>query len=220
MTEQTTNNTNPQLSIVLVVHDEAEALEQNLPVFLSHETDVPFEVIVVDDSSTDGTPDILKNMKEQYPHLHTTFFPQSVPNPSRMQLALYVGIKAAKSQRIVIADINRPPFTPTWIEGLVAEMDSNITEVAMVYSNSKNPEIVTFQSFTQLEDAEPLLRKAERRSGKGHQGRRMKFKRGLYDAVAISHERIYDAIRLFDQPVKGFDLIGLRLHVFFKNLTA
>ena len=154
MTIPESDNTKIQLSIVMVVRNEAEALEQNLPLFLSQECGLPYEVIVVDDASSDNTPDILKGMKKEFPNLHTTFFPQSVTNPSRLQLALYVGIKAAKSNTIVMADINRPPTSPAWIEGLGNEMSSPSTEVALVYSGRKNPEELTFQSFTQLEEAE------------------------------------------------------------------
>lgn len=220
MTIPESDNTKIQLSIVMVVRNEAEALEQNLPLFLSQGCDIPYEVIVVDDASSDSTPDILKEMKSKFPNLHTTFFPQSVTNPSRLQLALYVGIKAAKSNTIVMADINRPPTSPAWIEGLGNEMSSPSTEVALVYSGRKNPEELTFQSFTQLEEAEPLLLKAERRSGMGHRGSHMKLKRGIYDAVAVSRSRIYDAVKLCDRPVKFVQLLGLRLQVFFLNLTA
>lgn len=217
MTEQTNNNV-PQLSFVMVVHDDETAIEQHLAQFLQQECATPYEVIVVDDASTDNTSDLLKSMKVRYPQLHITFFPKSVINPSRLQLALYVGIKAAKSDAIVLADINRPPTSPQWIDGLAAEMGNHLSEVVMVYSGHKHPEKVAFQSFSQLEEAEPLLRKSERRSGKGHQSNHLKLKRGNYDAVAFTRNRIYDAIRFYDCPVKGLSLLGLRLRVFFKNL--
>lgn len=209
---------NTQLSIVMVVHDEGTVLEQNLPIFMTQPCDTTYEVIVVDDASTDETPDILKNLKEKHPHLHTTFLPPSVPNPSRMQLALYVGVKAAHGDSIVIADIHRPPTSPAWIDGLAEEMSNEGTELSMVYSDRKRTEEVTFQSFEQLEDAQTLLLKAERRTGKGHQGSRLKRKRGIYDAIAISKARVFDAIRLYDHPVKGGKLMKLRLLTFWKNM--
>lgn len=219
MTDETTKHTDLQLSIVMVVHDEGTVLAQNLPVFLTQSCDTLYEVIVVDDASTDDTPDILKSLKEHHPHLHTTFLPQSVPNPSRMQLALYVGVKATHSDCIVIADIHRPPTSSAWIDGLAQEMSNDNTELAMVYSDRKRTEDVTFQSFEQLEDAQILLLKAERRTGKGHQGSRLKRKRGIYDAIAVCKTRIFDAIRLYDHSVKGGKLLKLRLLTFWKNIT-
>lgn len=217
MLNDTTKNTNIQLSVVIVVHDEETALAENLPAFLTLSCDTPYEVIVVNDASTDNTPDILKQLKEEYPILHTTFLPKSVVNPSRQQLALYIGAKAAKSNWIVIADIHRPPTSSEWIDGLARETASGISEVVMVYTDRKNPEIVEHRAFTELEDAIPLLQKAERRSGKGHQGRLLKIKRGIYDAVAIHRDCIYEAIRQYDHRIKGSKLMGLRMLVFWKS---
>lgn len=217
MAEQTKKNPDLQLSVVMVVHDDDIALEQHLPLFLEQECDTHYEVIVVDDSSCDDTPNILKNMKEKYPLLHTTFFPKSVVNPSRIQLALYVGIKAAKSNHIMIADINRPPTSPNYIDGLAEALNGQ--EVAMVYTDRKRQEETVFQSFYSLEDAAPIIRKVERRSGKGHNSQRMKKKRGVYDAIAFRQERVFEAIRFYDQSVKGIELLRLRLQVFFRNMT-
>ncbi len=219
MTEKTTK-TDTKLSMVMVVHDQEEALEQNLPIFLSQTSKTPYEVIVVDDMSSDRTPDILKEMKEKYPHLHTTFFPPSVLNPSRLQLALSIGVKAAHSDWIVFSDINRPPTTEDWIDALAEELATNYPPEAMlVYSNRKHPEIISYQAFAQLEDAFPILHKAERKSDKGHKGKWMKAKRGLYDAAVVHRSRIYDAIRQYDLNIKGGRLLGLRMMVALKNLT-
>ena len=91
--------------MVIVVHDQAEALERNLPQFLTVASAAQGEVIVVDDSSADDTPNVLKLLKESNAHLYTTFLPKSVPNNSRLRLALNIGVKAAISQRVVFADI-------------------------------------------------------------------------------------------------------------------
>ena len=84
------------------VHDEAEALEKNLPLFLTQQSKRAVEVIVVDDDSTDETPDVLKRLKAEYPNLYTTFIPNSPPNPWRRRLALTVGAKAAKGDWMLL----------------------------------------------------------------------------------------------------------------------
>lgn len=216
ITDNLTKENRPQLSIVMVVHDQGDLLEQNLPLFLTQPCQTTYEVIVVDDTSTDNTPDILKELKKEHANLYTTFMPKSVPNPSRLRLAMSVGIKAAKGERIALTDIQRPPTSPEWIDGF---MEDHAAEVVMVYSQRKHPEIVSHQAWGQLEDAIPLLRKTERRSVRGHQGKWQKIRRGLYDAVAVNHDRIFDAIRYFDQTIRGRRLTGLLLHVFWKNLT-
>lgn len=203
-----------KLSIVMAVHDQADLLEQNLPKFFVQEGEVEYEVIVVDNSSSDDTPNVLKRMKAQYTNLYTTFLPKSeVPNPSRRRLALSIGAKAAHHSWIVVTDITRPPLTDTWLTNLVSSI-SNGSEVVMFYGNKS----MTIQSFDSLEEASHLIRKAERKSGKGHRGRFFVFRRGMYQTVAIKKERIHDAINLYDLKIKGCQLAGLRTTVLWKNL--
>ena len=211
-----TSTASKGLSVVIAIHDMAVETEQNLPRFLEMESEAAYEVIVVDDSSTDETPDVLRRMKTAYPKLYTTFLPKSVVfNPSRLQLALTIGAKAAYYPTIVLADIQRPPMSAEWLKAL----SSNASEVTMVYGGKKEDSPVRVQAWDGLDEAEPLIQKAERRSGKGHNGRWMKLRRGHYDAVAVSRERIHDAIRLFDRRITAGSLWGLRLRVFWKNLT-
>lgn len=107
----------PQFSIVLSVHDQAQELERNLPRLLSQQYP-HYEVIVVDESSTDGTADTLKRLKAQYPHLYTTFIPESSHYLSRRKLALTLGIKAAKYPWIVFTDADCAPQGDQWLSTL------------------------------------------------------------------------------------------------------
>lgn len=208
----------PKLSVVIVVHDEASQLEDNLPRFLVQQCSFPYEVIVVDDSSSDDTPDVLQRMKTQYPHLYTTFIPKSVIfNPSRLRLAMNVGVKAAHSSWVVFCGIARPPKSDLWLSELAAQCSDDI-DVVMTYSRRRTQENVFFQLFHQLDEARPLIMKAERCSGRGHSGNFLKYKRGHYDAVAIRRHCIQEAIALFDLPVKSIGIWRKRLYVLWKNM--
>lgn len=195
------------ISIVLTVHDQAGALEQHLPEFLTLPYEGEYEVIVVDDMSADDTPDVLKRMKADYPRLYTTFLPTSViVNPSRKRLALSVGAKAAHHDYIVLADIHRPPVNADWLAGLADGVAS------MVFCNRKRDK-VTHVVATELDDLRHIIMKAERRSFKDYWGKWFRKRRGLYDAVCVRKEYVFDAIRLYDQRIRGFRLLGLRLRV-------
>ena len=195
------------ISNVLTVHDQAGALEQHLPEFLTLPYEGEYEVIVVDDMSADDTPDVLKRMKADYPRLYTTFLPSSViVNPSRKRLALSVGAKAAHHDYIVLADIHRPPVNADWLAGLADGVAS------MVFCNRKRDK-VTHVVATELDDLRHIIMKAERRSFKDYWGKWFRKRRGLYDAVCVRKEYVFDAIRLYDQRIRGFRLLGLRLRV-------
>lgn len=203
-----------KISIVMTVHDEAEALEKNLPLFLTQQGKRAVEVIVVDDDSTDDTPDVLKRMKATYPNLYTTFIPQSPPNPWRRRLALTIGAKAAKGDWIVLADIERPPRSEASVEDMADAAENGYGEVVMAYSGRKNSDsTVRYQLWDDTDDACARLRKAERRGGNGHRGRWLKKCRGVYDAVAVPREHVHQALRYFDERIRGLQLLALRIKV-------
>ena len=203
----TTEEQKRPISIVMTVHDQAELLEQNLPAFLTLTYEGQYEVIVVDDMSTDETPDVLKRIKAEYPRLYSTFLPSSViVNPSRKRLALSVGAKAAHYDYIVLAVIRRTPINTDWLAGLADG------EASLVFCNRKR-DSVTHVVATELKDLQYIILKAERRSFKEYWSRWFRKQRGLYDAIGVRKEHVFDAIMLFDQKIRGFRLLGLRLRV-------
>ena len=204
-----------KIAVVMAVNDHAQELEEHLEKFLNLPFNGHYRVIVVDEASTDDTSDVLKRMKAAHDNLYTTFLPRSVRNPSKTRLALTIGVKATTSPRVVLASINRPPTSVSWLQ----ELSDSTAEIVMAYSNRKKSGITwRKQEHPLLEDATALITKAERRSGRGHCGHWMKYHRGMYDAVAVNRERIYDAIKLFDKAVGPWQLTRLRLHVFWQNL--
>ena len=208
-----------KLSVVLTVHDQADDVERNLPILLSQQYDAGYEVIVVNEASTDETPDVLKRLGAEYSHLYTTFIPKSVPNPSQKRLALTIGAKAAKNDYVVLADITRPPRTPQSLQ-LLAYAISNAggDEVVMAYRGRRKNDGERYQTWATLDDAAPLLRKAERRNGRGHQGRYCVMHRGLYEAVAVPRRIIHDTLRYYDCELRGIRLWSHRLRIFLKSL--
>jgi len=200
----------------MTVHDQADILEKNLPLFLNTNGGIPYELIVVDDSSTDDTPDVLKRFKADYPQLYTTFLPLSnVPYPSRTRLGLSLGAKATHSEWIVIADITRPPQTEEWLSTMASSID-NGNELVLFYINKTQ----VIQSFETVEEAEPIIRKAERKSKRqrGHTGRMLFYRRGLYNVMMVKRTRIHDVIKYFDNKIGIKELMELRADILWNNL--
>lgn len=59
----------PLVSIRCRVYNHAQYLRQCLDGFVMQQTSFPFEAIVHDDASTDGSTDILREYAEKYPHI-------------------------------------------------------------------------------------------------------------------------------------------------------
>ena len=113
------------VSIVMTVHDEAEAVERNLPLFLQQQSEAGYEVIVVDESSGSETKDALKRLRMQFPNLYTTFIPESSHYLSRRKLALTIGIKAAHNEWCILTDLRCKPVNEHWLESMTAQMSDD-----------------------------------------------------------------------------------------------
>ncbi len=123
-----TDNISPRkgLSIVLTAHDQAAELERNLPVLLEQDYDSDYEVIVVDESSTDETSDVLKRMKAKYPRLYTTYIPGSSHYLSRKKLAITVGIKAARNEWVILTEASCRPENGEWLNAMEEYMTDDV----------------------------------------------------------------------------------------------
>jgi glycosyltransferase involved in cell wall biosynthesis len=200
-------------SIILPVHNAADKLVQNLPAFLETAAEAGARVIVIDDMSTDDTPDVLTRMKAENPDvLYTTFLPESVIiNPSRLRLAMSVGAKAAQTPYVVLASIDRPPHNVGWLYGLADN------EIALVYGLKKGSHVIHV-SKDDIEELRATITKTERKNGHGHRGSLLKMRRGLYEAVSVRREHVFDVINMFDRPLSFAQLWSLRCQVFFGSL--
>lgn len=131
--------TDTQLPVSVIVYacNDAENLEKYLPAIL--EQDYPkFEVIVVNDGSTDETKDLLTILEAKHPHLYQTYIPEEAKNHSRRKLAMTVGLKAAKYDWILTTEANCEVSTPDWIAS-VARNFTPETEVVLMYSSYHYP---------------------------------------------------------------------------------
>jgi len=112
----------PPVSVIICAKDEADNLRQFLPFILQQEYP-DFEVIVINDGSTDETEGLLNDLSVEYPNLRTTFVPVGARNLSTKKLGLTLGIKAAKNEILLFTDADCMPEDNTWI----ARMARNFT---------------------------------------------------------------------------------------------
>lgn len=59
----------PVVSVICPAYNHANFIEDAIKGFIAQKTDFPFEVIIHDDASTDGTQEVIKRYAEQYPEL-------------------------------------------------------------------------------------------------------------------------------------------------------
>ena len=59
----------PLVSICCAAYNQAEYIRATLEGFVMQKTDFPFEIVIHDDASTDGTADIIREYEKKYPEL-------------------------------------------------------------------------------------------------------------------------------------------------------
>lgn len=135
---QAENKNLPSVSVIIVVKDESENLAKNLP-FVLEQNYPDYEVVVVNDGSTDESEFLLKKFKKEYSHLYSTFSPISYENESRRQkiLSLTIGIKAATKDILLFTEADTKPMTRDWITSIMSNMTSD-KDIVLGYCKYEN----------------------------------------------------------------------------------
>ena len=121
-------------SVIVYTHNDAATIVDYIDSLMSQKG-VDFEVIVVDDASSDYTANILDGLKEKYPALHTTFVPGDSHSLSRRKLSLTLGMKAAKNEVVVTTAACCKIQSDRWLHNIVRHFEHSGTEVVLGYSH-------------------------------------------------------------------------------------
>jgi cellulose synthase/poly-beta-1,6-N-acetylglucosamine synthase-like glycosyltransferase len=123
----------PAVSVIVCAHNEYDNLQDYLSILL--EQDYPcYEVIVVDDSSEDGSDLLLERWSRQYSNLYHTFVPRGARVLSNKKLALTIGIKAAHHDYLLLTDADCRPESKHWIREMMQGFSKEQTELVVGFS--------------------------------------------------------------------------------------
>jgi glycosyltransferase involved in cell wall biosynthesis len=123
----------PGVSVVVYACNDADWLQRFLPLIL-HQDYPLFEVIVVDDGSSDNTKILLSDMKAHYDHLHITFTPDDTRQLSRKKLSVMIGIKAAHYDIVLNTAANCRVMSDQWLRLMMRNFTPG-TDVVIGYSH-------------------------------------------------------------------------------------
>ena len=109
----------PGVSVVICGKNEAQNLRNFLPHVL--EQDYPeFEVVVVNDSSTDESEEVLMELTVKYKRLRFTSIPADERHKRGKKLALTIGLKAANHAHVVLTDADCYPVSELWLQRMAS----------------------------------------------------------------------------------------------------
>lgn len=106
------------VSVIISAKNEKDNLEKNLPSILS-QVYPNFEVVVINDSSHDGTADLLKSYAEEHAHLKIVTVDLDERYQRGKKYALTMGIKAATNEQLLFSDADCKPTSEFWIQAMM-----------------------------------------------------------------------------------------------------
>lgn len=118
---------NQAVSVIICAKNESENLKEKLEHFANQQYP-KFELVLINDRSTDETLDVLERFKENYEerlnYRNITIKIVNVQENEQFwgskKYALSLGIKAASNELLLLTDADCKPISPFWIQEMVA----------------------------------------------------------------------------------------------------
>jgi glycosyltransferase involved in cell wall biosynthesis len=120
------------ISVIISARNEAKNLSQFLPAIMAQ--DYPdFEVILINDCSSDGSDILLLDMQANYPRLKVVTITEHDRFKTGKKFALTLGIKAAANEHLLFTDADCIPASTQWIRLMARNFDGK-AELVLGYS--------------------------------------------------------------------------------------
>jgi glycosyltransferase involved in cell wall biosynthesis len=140
----------PPVSVIVYVKNRFYDLKDFLPTLLEQNY-AQFEVIVVNDGTTEESKNTLLRLQEQYSNLYSTYLPEETKNVSRKKLGLTLGIKAAKYDCLLFTEADSHTRSNNWIQLMARHFGKEKTVVLGMSAKESEkgffPEFMTFDYF-------------------------------------------------------------------------
>ncbi|MFY8212984.1 MAG: glycosyltransferase [Flavobacterium sp.] len=116
------------ISVIVCAKNEEENVTAFVPLLMQQ--DYPdFEVVLIDDASSDETLAIFEGFEKQYPNIKLVKVQNNEAFWGNKKFALTLGIKAAKYEHLLFTDADCYPATDQWIKQMSAHFSPQKTIV-------------------------------------------------------------------------------------------
>lgn len=123
----------PGLSVVIITHDSDSILLHTIET-VANQQYPNFEIVVVNNASTDNTNDVIKRAAKQYPSLlRSTHLPQNRNGILHMTMATTLGVRAARKDWVVLLRPNSTPKSHLWLLNIAQAINQG-NEICLGYN--------------------------------------------------------------------------------------
>ena len=148
---QTVNPKRVPISVIVCAKNEEENVKKFVPL-LAEQDYHTFEIVLIDDASSDNTLEIFEEFEKQYPNIKLVKVENNEAFWGNKKFALTLGIKAAKYEYLLFTDADCYPTSKDWITSMSAQFtqQKNIVLGYGAYekiSNSFLNKIIRFETL-------------------------------------------------------------------------
>lgn len=109
------------VTIIVCAHNERVNLTELLPL-LARQVYAEFEVLIMDDRSTDGTKEWLPEAVTAWPNVRCTRIDKDYKHISPKKYALTIALKKARYPLVLLTDADCRPASAYWLAGMAATL--------------------------------------------------------------------------------------------------
>lgn len=137
------------ISVLICARNEAENLKKHIPL-ICRQKYPSFEVLIVNDASTDNTERVINELENKFSNLRHTIIPKDSKFDHGKKLAMTIGIKASKYDQLVLTDADCEPVGEYWLAEMAASL--NVKPIVLGYGAYKTKKgllnkLIRFDTF-------------------------------------------------------------------------
>jgi glycosyltransferase involved in cell wall biosynthesis len=137
------------VTVIIAAHNERANLKNLIPLIC--EQDYPnFDIMVINDRSTDGTKALLERMMTIYPKLRTVTVDYTPDHVTPKKYALTLGIKVAQHDVLLLTDVDCIPQSKNWINLMTRPIREENKAFSLGFSQYKGDKSL-FHKWIQFE---------------------------------------------------------------------
>ncbi len=176
------------VSVLICAHNEYDNLQISIPHILAQNYPF-FELIVVNDRSTDGTLSWLQAQQEEDERLRVVDIQESDPRFHSKKYAILQGIQAAHHELILLTDADCYPASPHWIESMQGMAQAPV-EIVLGFSPyfKQNGFLNAFIQYETFYTALQYLALALAGNPYMGVGRNLLYSKKTFDKTGFSHK--------------------------------
>lgn len=166
------------VSVIVCAKNEEENLKKFVPILATQ--DYPdYEVIIIDDASSDESRDIMEEFEKQYSHVRLVKVENNEAFWGNKKFALTLGIKAAKKEYLLFTDSDCYPTSKDWITNMSSQftIDKTIILGYGAYEKVRNSFLNKLIRFDEMLTATQYFAWAKLGAPFMGEGRNMAYKR-------------------------------------------